>query len=212
MEKEPERIVREIEILGLKQQAKEAVGGEMTSWEAEDVPLEIQETYWNNIVAWEQAPWVTPADELAEEGIVPIALDKLDDGKLPTALWALIRALAERNIFLEHTDHLSDRELYTWLWKEGLCERTKTPPKGSGWNFCTGPIGSASEEDMVIYHRFYATEESRKSWLKSFPDSEMPPREKPPYDRDRFLPQAQYPHFEFDGVESDDDSPNSDLN
>ncbi|MFS8119282.1 MAG: hypothetical protein ACMG55_12425, partial [Microcoleus sp.] len=44
-------------------------------------------------------------------------------------------------------------------------------------------IGSGSQEDMLIHHRFFASEESRQSWMKSFPDYEMPPREKPPYDR-----------------------------
>ena len=150
MASEPDRIVREIEILGLKQEAKEAAGGEMTTWEAEDM-------------------------------------------------------------YISDTDHLSDRELYNWLWEEGLCEQTKRP-KGSGWNWHTSPIGSGSEEDTLIHHRYFASEESRQSWMKSFPDYEMPPREKPPFDRDRFLPQAEYPVWDGDDDDENDDLPPSALN
>jgi hypothetical protein len=36
--------------------------------------------------------------------------------------------------------------------------------------------------------RYYADDEVRKDWAKDFPDSELPPHETPPYDRDRLLP------------------------
>jgi hypothetical protein len=38
--------------------------------------------------------------------------------------------------------------------------------------------------------RYYADEEYRKQWGKDFPDFEMPPRESPPYDRDKDLPKS----------------------
>ena len=37
---EPSRVEREIEIIGLKREAAEAAGGEMTAWEADDAPPE----------------------------------------------------------------------------------------------------------------------------------------------------------------------------
>jgi hypothetical protein len=40
--------------------------------------------------------------------------------------------------------------------------------------------------------RYYADEEERARWAADFPDFPMPPREKPPFDRDRHLPQASF--------------------
>jgi hypothetical protein len=36
--------------------------------------------------------------------------------------------------------------------------------------------------------RFYATNEERKRWAADFPDFPMPPKQKPPFDRDWLLP------------------------
>jgi len=53
-------------------------------------------------------------------------------------------------------------------------------------------VGSGSEEDMAIYLRYYANEETRQSWAADFPDLAVPPHEEPPYDRDRLLPQRDW--------------------
>lgn len=50
-------------------------------------------------------------------------------------------------------------------------------------------IGGGSEEDNQIYLRYYATEDERADWKRQFPEDELPSRAKPPYDRDRLLPQ-----------------------
>ena len=141
---------------------------------------------------YERAPWTTCLEELARDGVEVLPPDELDDERLPAALWSLIRAMAARQVYLDSTNHLSDRELYTWLWTEGLAEQCKVMPRGSGWDYHLDVLGSGSEEDTLLYMRYFADESARAEWLQSFPDYEMPAHEEPPYDRDRFLPQADH--------------------
>src|SRR5438552_225451 len=54
-------------------------------------------------------------------------------------------------------------------------------------------LGGCSEEDLVLQMRYYADESYRAWWDAEFPDFPMPPREKPPFDRDRQLPQPEPP-------------------
>ena len=64
----------------------------------------------------------------------------------------VIRTLATLSCHLHDTDHLSDRELYAWLWTEGLREETPDLSVIAGvWRL--SPIGSCTEEDMTIYLR-----------------------------------------------------------
>ena len=116
--------------------------------------------------------------------------DKLDDAALTTRLWELIRELARRRLFLHNTDHLSDRELYIWLVTDALREEMM----GFGLPFGNchlDMLGGCSEEDIILSMRYYSDDEERARWLKDFPDFPMPPKEKPPYDRDRRLPKAE---------------------
>lgn len=160
---------------------------------SEDCPPEIAEQFLNNIVAYESAPLVAASDTLEEQGIQLPKPEELSDIEVHRKLWQIIRALAEGNTFILSTDHLSDRELYTYLWVDVLRERNPVMPKGSGWIHCLDLVSSGSDEDVELWLRFYADEATRDRWAKDFPDVEMPPREKPPYDRDRLLPKAPPP-------------------
>jgi hypothetical protein len=196
MESQPDRITQEIEILGLRREAAELAGEQIIAGGSLDVPfdgpLEVEELFWRQVLDYERAPDTTYKEELARDNVLLVSPDELDDEQLPPALWALIRALAARSVYLYSTDHLSDRELYRWLWGEGLCEKTKVMPPDSGWACHLDVLGSGCEEDTYLHMRYFADEESRASWLADFPDYEMPEHEDPPYDRDRFLPQRQY--------------------
>lgn len=110
----------------------------------------------------------------------------LDDAALHKKLWDLIGAMAGIGLYLESTNHLSDRELYRYLVNDALLEETCLPGDvDGGWHL--SPIGGCSEEDNEIYLRYYADEETRQRWLVDFA-SPIPPRETPPFDRDRLLP------------------------
>jgi hypothetical protein len=189
--REPEDIDREIRINELKHRAEEIAGGEMTAFEAENAPPELVEGFWQHVVDFESAPDTSQAEQLANAGITLSHPDELDDTALTARLWEIIHALAARNTFIHNTDHLSDRELYTHLVTESLHEITKEFA-APGWNCHIDILGGCSEEDIELSMRFYTDDEERARWMTSFPDYVMPPKEKPPFDRDRLLPKAEY--------------------
>ena len=53
---------------------------------------------------------------MVESGISLPPPDELADSALNAELCEVINALALMGAYLEHTDHLSDRELYLLLW------------------------------------------------------------------------------------------------
>ncbi len=176
----------------LKQKARELAGGEMDFRQSEDCPPDVAEDFLEHIIAYEEAPWTTHVQQLEEVGIQLPAPDSMNDEQLNDKLWEVINQLARMRIFISQTDHLSDRELYTTLWVDALREEVKDMPfsEFSAWHIDL--LSSGSEEDTYLYLKYFADEEWRREWLESFPDYLMPDHEEPPYDRDRFLPQANY--------------------
>jgi hypothetical protein len=126
-----------------------------------------------------------PLDVLRENGI-EIPENPGEEAALKAKLWEIIEGMADIGMVVENTDHLSDLELYRYLVDDALLEETMLP-MGSGGTWHLSPIGSGSEEDNEIYLRYYADDEYREMWHRNF-GAVLPPREKPPCDRDRFLP------------------------
>lgn len=204
---ETREIERRMNIHRLKNEANEIAGGAMTGFESPDLPPEISEQFWQNVVAFEKAPRVLPLQKLEADGISMPPESELSDEELHARLWQIIEWMANGNTFLSDTNHLSDRELYEWLREEGL---TEPMPHVPGMNCHTSPIGSCGEDDMIINFRFFADDESRDSWMKDFPDYQMPARETAPFDRDHLLPQADYSPVEMewdDDEDFEDDKP-----
>ena len=119
--------------------------------------------------------------------------DEITDAQLNEALWQLIHRLAKQRTFLSHTNHLSDRELYTKLWSDALREAKPDMPISRNGGYFIDMVGTGSEEDMQIYYKYYADDEYIERCRKDWPDEKIPMREKPPFDRDRLLPKAGYP-------------------
>jgi hypothetical protein len=127
---------------------------------------------------------------LAQRGIVLEPPEKLDAPALSTKLKELLQVLATMSFFITDTNHLSDRELYSWLFTDALREEVPDIERlGGAWH--TSPIGGGDEEDTRIFLKYYATEEERRRWHEDFPDDAQPARELPPYDRDKHLPRAR---------------------
>jgi hypothetical protein len=161
-----------------------------TFWASEDCPPEVLAQFWQNVAEYELAPLTTHFRRLEEAGIKPPSPESVDDKDLPAVLWEVIDGLAEMRVFLEDTNHLSDRELYALLWNEVLRESVKDMSFGEGSAWHLQLLGTGSEEDNYLYMKYYADEDYRKHWLASFPEDELPEHQDPPYDRDRFLPPA----------------------
>ena len=176
----------------LKRRAEELCDGQMEMGEMDDCPAEIEESFWKHVVDYEEAPLTTNFQQLEEAGVSLPVPDSLNDEELTAKLWEVIHKLALLRVFIEQTDHLSDRELYTHLWTDSLREETPMVPPNANSAWHIQMLGGCSEEDNRLYLKYYADEASRQQWHKDFPDDPLPAHEDLPYDRDRLLPKPDY--------------------
>jgi hypothetical protein len=128
-------------------------------------------------------------------GVTPPDPATVTDADLHETLWRLIEELASARIFIEGTDHLSERELYEKLWNESLRESTWFAPDDP-FSATHIDFSGSNGEDLDRYLRYYADERAREMWRKDFPEDEIPPHEDLPYQRDALLPVPMYPGAE----------------
>lgn len=205
----PEQPEREKRIEELKDRAEELAGGEMIACEISESSPEVREGFWNYVVAWEEAPWTTHFKQLEEAGVRLPRPETLDDSELSLKLWEVIDKLATFRANLHETNYLSDRELYTLLVTDILPEETNDLSQVEGTNCQIPLLGSGSEEDTRLYLKFYADEKERREWQNEFPDEALPEHEDPRYDRDQYLPAADYgPPIDLEN-DPDDENPGS---
>ena len=183
-------IDREIRIEKMKRELDEIAGGKMISGSFGPLPIELEEMFFEQVLAYERAEFDTDFNRLVQRGLALPPEAELDDASLSMKLAEVIYELAALRCVLENTDHLSDRELYKWLWSTGLREDTADRSAMSGGVWHTSPIGGCSEEDMAIWLKYYADEEDRRHWHHDFPGSPIPEHEPLPFDRDRHLPKG----------------------
>ena len=115
--------------------------------------------------------------------------ESLQDGDLAKVLTDIVWGLLDLGVVIEDCDHLSDRELFLELWaylNEAAVVFPDDPDMTTHWS----PIGGCSEGDIETYHRFFADEGERESWLEQFPEYVMHRSELPPYPRP-WLPQRR---------------------
>jgi hypothetical protein len=186
-----DRADREIRIEKLRREIQEVAGNEMMSGKVADFDSKVEEAFLEHVLALETHGFVCPFDALTRDGFELPPPEKLDNAALTAKLRDLISVLAACRLFLHSTDHMSDRELYAWLWSDGLREELMGFGLPMG-NCHLDVLGACREEDIILQMRYYADEEERVRWAADFPDFPMPPREKPPFDRDRHLPQASF--------------------
>jgi len=129
--------------------------------------------FWSMVYDFEMAPMSTNRKQLMELGMEVPPSASLTDEALTTKLHEVIGMLGQLNIFLLHTDHLSDRELYERLERDILDEEVRDlPPDGAAREFIDLCISDTLEE-VDLFDRYYGG---------------GPSGQKPPYDRDSRLP------------------------
>jgi hypothetical protein len=184
-----DRVDQEIRINQLRLRIEDVAGGEFTSIGDPNVAPELEESFLEHVLEMEEHGFMRPFDVLQKAGVALPAPDGLDAAAITDTLWKLIHACAKHGLFMYHTDHLSDRELYTYLWSDGLREEMMGFGMPGGGCFLD-VIGGGSDEQITQGLRFYDSDEDRARWAKDWPDFPIPPREKPPFDRDSKLPQG----------------------
>jgi hypothetical protein len=170
----------------LKAEAQRLAGDHMKSFESGDLPPDVSEQFWRQVVEFETAPTTTNYQQLLDAGVALPNPDDLPDAEVSATLWQVIHGLARLRVFLNWTDHLSDKELYSVLWHNVLREEVRVlPADAPGADHVDLP---GADPENRLYLKYYAGDKERAWWLEDFPDYDMPAHEDPPYDRDRRLP------------------------
>lgn len=168
----------------------ERTGGEFHSLGT--APPEVELAFLENVERVEAIGWKAPGEVLRARGIALVAPEQLtDDAQLTARLWALIHQLAQLGLYLERTDHLTDRELYRDLWERGLREEVLLPGRRGGGLSVYDPLGSCSEEDEQIHLRYHASDAERARFAQRYPDQPLPDKVEPPARRDWRLPKPE---------------------
>lgn len=178
---------QEERIAKLRQEVEKLGGGTMS---LESMPADMEEEFLRHVLEYENAEPISLLRLLENSGLEVPPPDQFDDEHLAIKLRELIDRMASLGAYLMHTDHLSDRALYEYLYHDGLREEAVLFPENPSYAYMIDLTGSGSEEDNQIYLKYYAEEQYRQQWANDWPDDVLPPHEAPPFDRDRFLPQS----------------------
>jgi hypothetical protein len=166
----------------------EKLGGSAMSLES--MPADMEEEFLRQVLEYETAEPISLFHLLENSGLAIPAADTLDQDALRIKLNEITERMASLGAYLLHTNHLSDSELYDYLYHDGLREEAVLFPENPSYAYMIDLTGSGSDEDNLTYLKYYADEEHRLQWSHDWPDDPMPEHEDPPFDRDRFLPQS----------------------
>jgi hypothetical protein len=132
----------------------------------------------SSLLAWEKAP-VLPISQWFEPPLVMPNHQTLNDTQVKHQLHQVIGRLYEKNIWLIHTDHLSDRMLFGLIQRDILPAQEKKVllnNKILKWQ-CLDIV-----EDEESWLRFYASQEQRDTWHFET-GLKLPPKEQLPFPR-----------------------------
>lgn len=157
-----------------------------------EMPADLEEAFLRHILEYEQARPISLIQILENAGMTMPVPDDLDETEMTAKLWEIIERLSSLGAYLSNTNHLSDRELYEYLYRDGLREEAILFPEDPSYVYMLDILGSGDEEDHQLYLRYYADDDYRAQWKSSWPNDSIPEHENPPFDRDAKLPKS--PH------------------
>lgn len=148
-------------IAKLREELKRLGGSTVT---LESLPADIEEEFLRHVLDYERADRISLFGLLEHAGLQIPAPDQLDDSTLTAKLKEMVQRMATLGAYLLHTNHLSDRELYQYLYHDALREEAVFYPENPTFAYMIDLTGSDSYEDNLTYLKYYADEEYRKQW------------------------------------------------
>jgi len=144
--------------------------------------LREENDFLESMLAWERAP-ALPIGRWSEPPLIVPSPERLDNDMLRELLYDTVDRLFQVRVVLEMTEHLTDRQLYTLIYRDILpaCEK-QVNLKGN--YLCWRCLDEGDEETWL---RYYATELDRLQWLENN-EGPLPSPEDVPYPRK--LPRA----------------------
>ena len=137
-----------------------------------------ENAFLESMLEWERAPML-PVAEWFDPPLTLPETEGLTGPEISRLLLETVRALYSKQIVLDFTDHLSDRDLYTLVARDILPAYEKKLDRRDGylhWD-CAG-----ASSDPETWLRYYATEQERQMWANE--TGETPPAPaKTPYRR-----------------------------
>ena len=166
----------------------EKLGGSTSTLES--MPADMEEEFLRHVLEYESAEPISLLRLLENSGLQVPSPATLDDDALTLKLKEIIEKMASLGAYLLHTNHVSDRDLYKYLYEDALREETVLFPENPSYAYMIDLTGSGSDEDNQTYLKYYADADYRRQWAHDWPGDPIPEHEDPPFDRDRFLPQS----------------------
>jgi hypothetical protein len=175
----PEEVEHLLRNAQLRDEMEPYLDEAVRSVNVQELPTPVENEFLASMLAWERAPvlpiskWFTPELSLPHP-------DTLVGFALHEQLWDTIHKLFEKRIVLDFTDHLSDRELYTLIYRDILPSlEKKIESEGNYLHWDCAGMG----DDPQIWLRYYASQADRENWVEDFPGP-LPDRQEPPYRRE----------------------------
>ncbi|MBQ2820010.1 MAG: hypothetical protein IJF17_00300 [Thermoguttaceae bacterium] len=151
----------------------------IVSLDERHLPLDVENEYLEMMLAWEMAP-VLPISQWFDPPLCPRHPSFMTQEEVRLELRKLAEALYEKQIVLDFTDHLSDRELYLLICQEILPSKEKMLAVRDGYlHWDCASVG----ENQEIWLTYYASDEEREIW-EEMNDRSAPLKLVPPYLRD----------------------------
>jgi len=146
--------------------------------DASQMSTEEENSFLQAMLCWERSP-VIPISQWFEPELQLPHPDTLSDRNLSKVMWDALERLAEQRIYLQCTDHLSDRQLYCVLYRDILPATEKKldlPQNDLIWKLVD------LESDPELWLTYYADSDERYQW--EFENNRIPPAPiEPPFSR-----------------------------